>query len=108
MRVASQTIMEGHFVDITRAFSYAFDQQDKEWTSKLAILAMIAFASIVTTPLLIGLVGWALILGYYVDLVRNLRDGHPTPLPRWDRCGTDCPSPAVARSNRASAAAAWS
>ena len=76
-------MMDDNLVDITRAFTYSFD--DKEWTSKLAILAMFAFASIVTTPLLIGLVGWALLLGYYVDLVRNLRDGHPTPLPRWDR-----------------------
>lgn len=72
-------------MEITRAFSYAFD--DKEWTSKLALLAIIAFASVITSPLLVGLVGWALLLGYYVDLVRNLRDGQPTPLPRWDRYG---------------------
>ncbi|MBZ0290118.1 MAG: DUF4013 domain-containing protein [Anaerolineae bacterium] len=70
-------------MEIGRAFSYAFD--DKEWTSKLAILAAIALISAITTPLLVGLVGWAIVLGYYVDLVRNLRDGHPTPLPRWDR-----------------------
>jgi len=72
-------------VDIGRAFSYPFD--DQEWGSKLAILAMIAFVSIITSPLLIGLVGWAALLGYYVELVRNLRDGHPTPLPRWDKYG---------------------
>ena len=83
MQAARRTLREGLFVEITRAFGYIFD--DKEWTSKLAIMAMIAFASTITSPLLIGLVGWALILGYYVDLVRNLRDGHPTPLPRWDR-----------------------
>ena len=70
-------------MEIGRAFSYAFD--DKEWTSKLAIMAIIAVASIITSPLLIGLVGWAILLGYYVELVRNLRDNHPTPLPRWDR-----------------------
>jgi hypothetical protein len=70
-------------VDIGRAFSYAFD--DPEWASKLSILAIIAFASVITSPLVIGLVGWALLLGYYVELVRNLRDGHPTPLPRWDK-----------------------
>jgi hypothetical protein len=69
-------------VDITRAFSYAFD--DKEWASKLAIVAIIALASAITTPILMGLVGWAALLGYYVELVRNLRDGHTTPLPRWD------------------------
>jgi len=72
-------------VDITRAFSYAFD--DKEWASKLAIIAIIAFASVITTPILMGLIGWAALLGYYVDLVRNLRDGRSTPLPRWDNYG---------------------
>jgi hypothetical protein len=70
-------------VDISRAFSYAFD--DKEWVSKLGIAAAIGLVSAITTPILIGLVGWAILLGYYVELVRNLRDGHPTPLPRWDK-----------------------
>jgi hypothetical protein len=69
-------------VNITRAFSYAFD--DKDWASKLAILAMIALASAIGTVVLVGLVGWALILGYYVELVRNQRDNERTPLPRWD------------------------
>jgi hypothetical protein len=74
-----------HPVDISRAFSYAF--QDKEWTGKLTILAIIAFISFITTPLLIGLVGWAAILGYTVELIRNLREQHPIPLPQWNNYG---------------------
>jgi hypothetical protein len=72
-------------VDITRAFSYIFE--DEEWVAKLAISAVISFLAIITTPLLVGLALWAALLGYLADLVRNLRDGHPTPLPRWDNYG---------------------
>jgi hypothetical protein len=72
-------------VNISRAFGYAFE--DQEWAGKLTILAMIAFISVITTPLLVGLVGWATLLGYSVELIRNLRDQHPTPLPRWDNLG---------------------
>ncbi len=72
-------------MDISRAFGYAF--QDEEWTGKLTILVAIVFMSLITTPLLIGLVGWATVLGYTVELVRNIRDQHPTPLPRWDNYG---------------------
>ncbi|MBZ0282310.1 MAG: DUF4013 domain-containing protein [Anaerolineae bacterium] len=70
-------------MDVVRAFMYTFD--DQEWTPKLLISAGIAFASIITMPLLIGFVGIAALLGYQVELIRNLREGHPTPLPRWDR-----------------------
>jgi hypothetical protein len=38
-------------------------------------------------PFLIGFVGIAAALGYMVELVRNVRDGHPRPLPRWDNYG---------------------
>ncbi len=72
-------------MDIGRAFSYIFE--DDEWAGKLVISAVIGFFAIITTPLLIGLIGWAALLGYLVDLVRNLRDRHPTPLPRWDNYG---------------------
>jgi hypothetical protein len=70
-------------VNLSYAINYPF--QDSEWVSKLAITAAIAFVSIITTPILVGLIGWAALLGYYIALIRNLRDNHPTPLPRWDR-----------------------
>lgn len=70
-------------MDYGRAFTYFFD--DHEWATKLLITAGIAFISILLTPFFVGLAGWALLLGYQADLIRNLRDRHPTPLPRWDR-----------------------
>lgn len=69
-------------MDVGRAFSYIFD--DQEWAPKLLITAIIAFMGTITLPLLVGLVAWAALLGYLLDLIRNLRDGHPTPMPRWD------------------------
>jgi Protein of unknown function (DUF4013) len=72
-------------MDIGRAVSYIFD--DQEWGAKLLISAMIAFGAVITSPLLVGLIGWAALLGYLVELLRNLHDRHPTPLPRWDNYG---------------------
>jgi O-antigen/teichoic acid export membrane protein len=70
-------------VDIARALTYIFE--DEEWIPKLAIAVALVFAGIVLLPVfLVGLAAWALLLGYLVELVRNLRDQHPTPLPRWD------------------------
>ena len=72
-------------MDITRAFTYAFE--DKEWASKLAMTAVVVFASAVLTPLLVGFVGWAAIAGYLVELVANIRDGVAQPLPTWNDFG---------------------
>ena len=67
---------------IGRALTYVFD--DPEWFNKIAITTILTVASILFTPLLIGLLGWAALLGYLVELVRNVRLGVRYPLPRWD------------------------
>lgn len=69
-------------MDIGRAFTYLFD--DRDWLSQAALLAILTAASILLTPLLIGLLGWAALLGYTVELVRNVRLGVRYPLPRWN------------------------
>jgi hypothetical protein len=73
-------------VNIERSFLYVFD--DKDWAPKLLITAAIALASIFTTPLLlIGLVGFVLLLGYQVENIRNVRDGFQNPMPIWENYG---------------------
>lgn len=72
-------------MDLERAVRYSFD--DQEWAAKLLIAAAIGLFALFASPLLIGLVGWAALLGYTVELIRNVRDHHPTPLPRWDDYG---------------------
>lgn len=69
-------------MDFTRAFSYAFD--DKQWTEKLVITIIMAFLSSIP---LIGLVALAALLGFMVELIQNVRDGRPEPLPRWGNYG---------------------
>jgi hypothetical protein len=72
-------------VDITRALGYAFE--DEEWMPKLAITVGIVLGSALLLPVLIGFAGIAALCGYLVELLRNVRDGHPRPLPRWDNYG---------------------
>lgn len=69
-------------MNITRAVSILFE--DRDWQSKLAITAIITAVSALLTPLIVGLAGWALLLGYQIEIIRNVRTGSPTPLPRWN------------------------
>ncbi|MCC6802152.1 MAG: DUF4013 domain-containing protein [Anaerolineae bacterium] len=69
-------------MNVIRVFTYAFD--DPDWLNKLAITAIVTALSVVFTPLLIGLVGWAVLFGYMVALVRGVRLGVRHPMPRWD------------------------
>lgn len=73
-------------MNVGRAFTYAFDDPDA--TGKLVIAAALGFIGTITLPLLlVGLVAWTALLGYLVELVRNLQDRRPRPLPRWDNYG---------------------
>ena len=69
-------------MDIIRAFTYVFE--DRDWVNKILITTVITALSLLLTPLFIGLLGWAALFGYVIELVRNVRLGSPTPLPRWD------------------------
>ncbi len=69
-------------MDIMRALTYAFD--DRDWATKLGITLIITAISALLTPVFVGLLGWAALMGYAVELVRNVRRGSPTPLPAWD------------------------
>lgn len=69
-------------MNIAQALTYVFD--DREWATKAGICAVIAFVSFLLTPVLLGLVGWAILMGYQVSLVRNMRAGMTHPLPTWD------------------------
>ncbi|MBK9746384.1 MAG: DUF4013 domain-containing protein [Chloroflexi bacterium] len=72
-------------IDIPRAFTYVFD--DPQWVSKLVMVAIVTFGSAILTPVLIGLVGFAILFGYQLELIRNIRRGERYPLPAWDDFG---------------------
>jgi hypothetical protein len=45
--------------------------------------------SLALAPVLIGLVGFVIALGYAVRLMQNVRDGQQYPLPEWDQWSED-------------------
>ncbi|MBK8020218.1 MAG: DUF4013 domain-containing protein [Chloroflexi bacterium] len=69
-------------MDIVRAFTFPFE--DRAWVEKLLITLVISAITIILSPLFVGLLGWAALLGYQVDLVRNWRQERPNPLPAWN------------------------
>jgi len=65
-------------MDIGTAFGYPFE--DEDWIVKILIGALFVFL----TPMLVGI---PFVLGYMVDVVRNVTGGEPRPLPEWSDLG---------------------
>lgn len=73
-------------MDVGKSFTYMFE--DKEWITKLAIGGVILLAGSILSILVIPiLAAVALLLGYTLVVIRNVYDGNPTPLPKWDNIG---------------------
>ena len=62
-------------MDIGSAFTYMFE--DENWIKKILIGGIISLVPIVNFAA----------MGYVVEVIRNVRDGRPTPLPEWDQFG---------------------
>lgn len=69
-------------MDITRAFTFTFD--DDEWVGKIVLIVLWSFIAAVP---LVGLVGMAALAGYVIELLQNMRQGSSRPLPQWDNLG---------------------
>lgn len=72
-------------MDIGSAFTFVFDDQD--WIKKLAIGGLIVLAGIITIPILVGFAILLLVSGYMIEVLKNVRDQNPTPLPEWTDFG---------------------
>lgn len=68
-------------MNIGRALAGITD--DNDWLIKLALAALVTAFAILTTPILIGLAGWAILLGYQTQVVRRVRQNERLPLPAW-------------------------
>ncbi|NLD72738.1 MAG: DUF4013 domain-containing protein [Chloroflexi bacterium] len=64
-------------MDIGRAYTYMFD--DEDWLKKLAIGGLVMLIPILNF----------VALGYAIRALRNARDGQALPLPEWDDWGDD-------------------
>ena len=62
-------------MDIGSAFTYMFE--DESWIKKILIGGIVSLVPIVNFAA----------MGYVVEVIRNVRDGRPTPLPEWDQFG---------------------
>jgi hypothetical protein len=65
-----------------RAFTYSFE--DKNWVSKMVMTVALIFVSVIP---IFGLIATATLLGYTTELVGNVHNGHPRPLPKWSDFG---------------------
>ena len=64
-------------MDIGKSIGYVFE--DKKWIEKVLIGGIL---------MLIPILGPILMVGYGVQIVRNVRQHAPEPLPEWDEWGT--------------------
>lgn len=73
-------------MDIGKSLSFVFE--DKKWLEKILIGGLIVLATILFSWTVIGaIVGAALLYGYMIELVRNVRRGDDVPLPDWTGWG---------------------
>ncbi len=72
-------------MDFGKAFTFMFE--DPDWLRKLGIGTLVGLVGILFSPILIGLVPLIALLGYTLDTLRNVADGHDRPLPEWQDWG---------------------
>lgn len=72
-------------MDVGRAFTFV--TEDPDWVAKVLIGGVIVLASMLLSIILIGLVGYVLLAGYYLEVIRRVHAGTPNPLPAWDDLG---------------------
>ena len=74
-------------MDIGR--SLTFYTEDPRWKEKLGIGIGMILVSTLLSFVLVGVVGFIILMGYSVRLLQNVRDGKTHPLPEWDQWGDD-------------------
>ena len=72
-------------MDYGKAFTFMFD--DPDWVRKLGIGVVVGLVATLLSPILIGLVPAIMILGYCLDVLRNVNNGREHPLPEWEDWG---------------------
>ncbi len=72
-------------MDFGKAFTFMFE--DPEWLRKLGIGTLVGLIGLIFSPVLLGLIPLLMLLGYSLDVVRNVMDGKQHPLPEWDNWG---------------------
>jgi len=74
-------------MDYAKALTFLWE--DPRWKEKIAMGTVVALVSGMLMPILVGIVGIFIILGYCIRVTENVRDGNPYPLPEWDQWSAD-------------------
>lgn len=74
-------------MDIGRALT--FFTEDERWIEKTAIGTGVVLISMVLTTILVGVVGFLILMGYGLRLMRNVRDDVHPVLPEWNEWSED-------------------
>jgi hypothetical protein len=74
-------------MDIAKSFTFV--TEDERWLEKIGIGVGLVLVSSILMPILVGILGFFILIGYCVRLIQNVRDGAPKPLPEWNRWGDD-------------------
>ena len=73
-------------MDIGKSLTYYFD--DPRWVNKILIGTGVLILSTLLSFVLVGVVGYLIVIGYSLDVLRNVRRGDQYPMPEWkDRWG---------------------
>lgn len=68
-------------MNVGKSLTYIFD--DPRWLNKVGIGTLIALLSGVLSVVLIGILGFLIMAGYGLEVLRNVRRGDPDPMPEW-------------------------
>ncbi len=74
-------------MDYAKALTFLWE--DPRWKEKLAIGTGVTLVSLMLMPVLIGIVGILIVMGYGVRVLQNVRDGNQYPMPEWDQWSED-------------------
>lgn len=74
-------------MDIGRALT--FFTEEERWVEKTTIGTLVLLVSSLLSVVLIGVLGFFIVMGYCIRLMRNVQQGVRPVLPEWDQWGDD-------------------
>ncbi len=74
-------------MDIGKALT--FYTEDERWVEKLAIGTGVLLISTILSVILVGVLGYFIVLGYCIRLMNNVKNDVTPVLPEWDQWGDD-------------------
>lgn len=72
-------------MDFGTAFLYMF--QDANWLRKLGIGTLLGLVGLILAPFLIGFIPLLMLMGYSLDVLKNVAERRAHPLPEWEDWG---------------------